>query len=104
MKKKNEKAQADETLKEMVSSLNELPTEVLEQLLKNLNVAILTIRHILAVRIHEFKASAIIEHMKALVCLAFGCQPVDFTAAILVIDRSTESRFNMHLLDRGNGG
>ena len=37
MKKKKEKAQADETLKEMVSSLNELPTEVLEQLLKNLD-------------------------------------------------------------------
>ena len=31
-----EQEQANDVLKDMVSSLNELPTEVLEQLLKNL--------------------------------------------------------------------
>ena len=31
-----EQAAADDTLKEMVSALNELPTDVLDQLLKNL--------------------------------------------------------------------
>lgn len=35
-KRKTETAEANDTLKEMVSSLNELPTEVLTQLLKNL--------------------------------------------------------------------
>ena len=37
-KKADEKeiAQADDTLRDMVSSLNELPTDVLDQLLKNL--------------------------------------------------------------------
>lgn len=35
-KRKTETAAANDTLKEMVSSLNELPTDVLAQLLKNL--------------------------------------------------------------------
>lgn len=36
-KKKQEEVEADDVLKDMVQSLNELPTDVLQQLLDNLN-------------------------------------------------------------------
>ena len=36
-RRKSEAEQGDDVLKEMVANLNELPTEVLEQLLKNLD-------------------------------------------------------------------